>query len=466
MTQPHALRSYGWLVLGYGGRTVAYLLLTVILATALDPAGFGQLSVFLAVAAGVAAVAGAWPFFAVPVLASGGEDMRPALRGALLLALGAGTVALLVTIPAADALMGEASPRVLLALAAYAMALIALQAGYAVLQAQERMWSIAAVQTAERALAALLVGALAVAGVLGVDEARIAVAVAGVLAGGAVSWILLRGLPARRTSTNRWADVRRVLRAVGPMGIVGVCGYLVAWFDVLALRLLSDDLTVGLYALAYQVFTVPLQMAALWVVATLPRHAREQRGVDATVDITGPLVLGWGGLVALFASAAALLLVVGFGEEYRGSAAPALVLVASAPPLIFYFAGVPILLAQSRAKVLAVLSVAGVAINVLLDVLLIPSMGLWAPVLATVAQNGCVTVAMVLVLRGGRLDLRLLLSLPASMTIALAALAPRAVTSIAAMTVVGGGCLVICVRELRRSRTVRFDASRREREIV
>jgi O-antigen/teichoic acid export membrane protein len=448
MSRPAALLQYGWLVLGYGGRTAAYLALTAILAATLDPAQFGRLSVFLAIGAGVAAVAGAWPFLAVPVLASRTGDVRAPLRGASLLAAGTGALALLAVLPLADLLLDDPGAGVLVALGAYALALVALQATYAVLQTQERMRSIALVQTAERALAAVLVGVLAAAGLLGVEEARGSVAVAATIAAAAAGAVVLRGLPRSSRASNRASDVRRVLRAVGPMGVVAVCGYLVAWFDVLALSLLADDRTVGLYALAYQVFTVPVQIAGLWIVATLPRHAREGAGADDRPSAA--MVLGWAGLVALLAAAAALLLRVGFGDEYRAAAAPALVLMASVPPLVFYFVGVPILLADGRAKVLAVMSIAGAIVNIVIDVALIPSLGLWAPVIATVMQNVGVTLAMVAVLRG-RLDARLLLAVPAVSAVAAAAVAPRSAGTLAAMLIVGGTCLVVGGRELRRS---------------
>ena len=60
-------RNVGWLWVGYVGRSLGYLALIVVFTRALGTAGFGLLSVFLAVTLGVSLVAGSWPFLAVPV---------------------------------------------------------------------------------------------------------------------------------------------------------------------------------------------------------------------------------------------------------------------------------------------------------------------------------------------------------------------------------------------------------------
>ena len=69
--------GFSWLALGYLGRTLAYLSLTTILARSLDPGAFGRLSVFLAVGAGIAALAGSWPFLSVPLLVGRGGTWPP-----------------------------------------------------------------------------------------------------------------------------------------------------------------------------------------------------------------------------------------------------------------------------------------------------------------------------------------------------------------------------------------------------
>ena len=73
-------RDVGWLWAGYAGRALVYLGLVVVLTRALGAAGFGQLSLFLAVTLGVSQVAGSWPFLAVPVLSAHGRSIGAAFR--------------------------------------------------------------------------------------------------------------------------------------------------------------------------------------------------------------------------------------------------------------------------------------------------------------------------------------------------------------------------------------------------
>lgn len=428
--QRHIFRGFSWLVAGYAGRTLAFVALTVILTHSLEPAAFGRLSIFLALAAGIGALAGSWPFLSVPMLVGSGRDMASAFMPALLLAGGLGVVLSLLSIPFSKQLLPQGGAA-LIPLVSYATALVALQGVYAVLQTQGRMRVIAGAQTAERMVAVVVVASVALAGGLTVARAEASLAIAAALACVGTAFLALRSEPilTPMTSARLRSGVADLLGAVGPFAIVSVCAYLIAWIDVLLLALYASDRIVGHYALAYQLFTVVLQTASLWIVAALPAHAaaatRDPAALRLKVRTARPMVALWSGAVAIFAVGVAIALTAVFGADYREALKPSLALLASAPPLAGYFVAVPILMAQSRGRELAIVALTGAVLNVGLDLALIPRMGIWGPVVATLTVNGASSIAILVLLVAGRAALRILVvSLPACATIGFLATSP------------------------------------------
>jgi O-antigen/teichoic acid export membrane protein len=453
--QSRVARGFSWLVAGYAGRTLAYAGLTAILARSLDPAGFGRLSVFLALAAGIAALAGSWPFLSVPLLVGAGRDMAAAFMPALLLAGCLGVLLGLLSIPLSDTFLQQDGGAVI-TLLAYAIALIALQGLYAVLQTQGRMRTIAGAQTGERAVAALVVAGIAAAGGLTVARAQASLAVAGALACVGTAVLTLRSTriftPIHRSALR--AGLADLFEAVGPMAIVSVCTYVIAWIDVLLLALFKPDSTVGHYALAYQIFMIVLQVASLWIVAALPIHVatatRDPAALRLPVDTARRMVVLWSAAVAAFAAGVALALVAVFGSDYERALAPSLALLASTPPLAAYFAVIPILLAQKRAREVARVAIAFAALNLGLDLALIPSLGLWAPVLATVTVDVAASIAILVILVGRKAALRILAPCaPACLAIGALAAAPHSPLATGAVLLVAAGAAIVGARSGR-----------------
>lgn len=425
---PSLTRGMGWLALGYGARAVGFLGLAALLAHELGPDGYGRLALFLAIGAGIAALAGAWPFLAVPVLAPRHGVPGP-LGGALGIAaigLAAGTVLAAIALPVAVAALAGL----------YACGLVGLHAVSSVLQTAERHRDIALLQGADRLVALAVMGAVASGAGLVLDGARAGLAAAALLSA-AAAWQVVVARPG--LAPRGGGEWRAVLGAVGAMGIVAVCAYVVQWGDVLVLAAATDDRTVGFYTLAYQVVTVPVQVAALWIVVALPAH------VDGRAPaLARSVVTGWGGAVAVFSAGVALLLVVAFGEGYSDARAPCLALLASVPFAVVYVAGVPRLIAAGRARDLAVLSVVAALVNLGLDVALVGPLGIWAPVVGTLVQNVGVAVAMTILVGGDlRRDLLLVALGPAS---GIALLAVLDGATWAAATLAAAGALLVARR--------------------
>lgn len=432
-------RDVGWLWAGYAGRALVYLGLVLVLTRALGASGFGALSLFLAVTLGVSQVAGSWPFLAVPVLSAHGRSIGAAFRPAAYVAAMATAGALMVALPISF-LIHSRAPTSLASVVGYSVALVGLQGIYAVLQTEGRMSGIAAVQTAERGAALVL--ALAVTGfftltVLG-SEAVLAVASIGTCTVAYV-WIGRRqGLFRSQAGDIPDHLVSTVMHAVGAMGIVSVCSYGVAWVDVFILAAFRSNADVGVYSLAYQVFTFVVQLGSLWAVATLPEHARSAAaGESLSRQLPAGRVLSaaalWSAVVAATAVGAAIVLPYAFGSDFDAAVTPLMVLLAgSGIGAAGYFLVLPALIASGHAKLLAKVSVVAVAINLTLDLLLVPGLGVLGPAIATVAQTLFATAAICVFALGARFSLRVFgVGLPAAIGVTLLAVDPTAPALIA-----------------------------------
>jgi O-antigen/teichoic acid export membrane protein len=381
----------GWLWTGYVARSLSYLALTAVLARALGPTGYGELSLFLALTLGVAQVAGSWPFLAVPVLGARSKSVAAAFRPAAIVASVATLAALALALPLAALIMSDS----LLALAAlllYSVALVGLQGAYGVLQTEGRMRGIASLQTLERLgglVAVVIVGVLATLTVQSTEVLLAVVAAVTCLAAFAfMTPAALRG-PEEGSPDHL---VSTVVKAVGAMGIVSVCAYGVAWVDIYVLNAFTSHADVGIYSLAYQVFTFVVQLGSLWTVATLPRHARsEAAGEDLLsqlpMDRTLTVTFLWSAVVSILAVVSIFALPPVFGTDFEQAVVPMTILLSGAIYLAGYFAVLPTFVAGGKTRFLAKVSVVSVAINIGLDLVLVPLVGFNGPAIATLAQT-------------------------------------------------------------------------------
>lgn len=385
------VHDVAWLWTGYVGRSLAYLGLVIVLSKQLGPAGFGELSLFLAVTLGVSQLAGSWPFLAVPVLSARESTIAAAFHPAARVAAIGTVLALLVAVPAV-ALVGSPSAVTVLALCLYALALVGLQGAYSVFQTEGRMRSIASVQSAERAvgLVAMLAALLLTSLTVDLAEALLAVTA------GATCLVVFAAIERRhrilRLPTHERHALATVMSAVGAMAIASACAYGVAWVDVYILAAFRSNADVGIYSLAYQIYNFTIQIGSLWVVATLPRHARSAAaGVSMAEQVQAPrLLLGarlWGGAVAAGGIVVGLLLPPVFGDDFARANAPLMLLLSSTALSLGYFAATPSLVAAGRTAAMAKLGAVAIAINLALDLILVPTIGIEGPAYATIAQT-------------------------------------------------------------------------------
>jgi len=448
-------RQVSWLCLGYGGRTLAFLGLNVLLAQRLGPEQYGAVSLFLAVGAAIAYLAGAWPFQAVPMLVAEGRGVGETFRAAALAALAGAVVLTAGALPLAGALLGG-EPGLLVLVLVYASAQLALQGAYSVLQTLGRARAIAAVQTGERVLALAVVAVIAATAGLGDREAQLALAVSAVVAAVIVLVPLARRAGLLRRSGTPAVRPGTIGRTVGLLAVVTTGSYVVAWVDLLLLGAFRSDAEVGHYALAYQVMTLVLQLGSLWIVVALPEYARRRaRDPAATEQLPPPAQLAaaarlWSAGVAGVAVASALLLTTVFGAGFAASMGPLVVLLAGACVLAGYFAAVPVLMAQRRLRALATVTVGAIVTNVGLDLVLIPAVGAWGAAVATTAQTLAVTAAVLWLAAGPRAVLTQLGAVaPVLAALLVLAAEPRRAELLGAVVAVAAGVALCAARSLR-----------------
>jgi O-antigen/teichoic acid export membrane protein len=454
------LRDVGWLWAGYIGRSLAYFGLIVLFTRELGTEGFGQLSLFLAVTLGVSQVAGSWPFLAVPVLHAQGRTIGASFRPSAYVAALATAAALVIAIPVSAAIGIDGAGQ-LLAVFAASVALVGLQGIFSVQQTEGRMSGIALLQTGERVVALVLVGAAALLTDLDVVGSEVLLAVASVVVCAAGFAVVGRRQKLLRRRAGEMPDhlISTVMDSVGAMAIVSVCSYGVAYADIFVLAAFKSDSAVGIYSLAYQVFSFVTQITSYWLVAALPEHARST-AAGAAIHEQLPLrrlvvYIGlWAALIGVGGVVGVELLPVAFGADFEEAASPLLLLLGgSAIFLAIYFAVLPALIAAGRTVTIARVAIVSVVINIVLDVALVPPLGVEGPAYATFAQTLFAAGALSIVALGLGPALRLFaVGAPAAAATMLLAIDPTDAGLAILCTLVALATAAFCLELLRRGR--------------
>jgi O-antigen/teichoic acid export membrane protein len=367
---------------------------------------------------------------------------------------------LVVAIPVSVAI-GVGAAVSVVAVVVASVSLVGLQGIFSVQQTEGRMPGIAMLQTAERVVALVLAAATTVAVGLDVLGSQVVLALASLLTFAAGFVVVGRRQRLLRRGPGEMPDheISTVVGAVGAMAIVSVCSYGIAWADIFVLAAFKSDSEVGVYSLAYQIFSFVTQLTSYWLVAALPHHARssasgeevrEQLPLHRLVTYTGL----WAALVGLGGVVAALLLPVAFGSDFEATTPPLLLLLGGSGIFIAtYFAVLPALIAAGHTPLIARIAIGSVVINIALDLALVPPLGVSGPAFATFAQTLFATVAVALAALGTAATLRLLaVAAPAAAaTMALAADPGDARLSILC-AVVALATAAFCLASLRRSR--------------
>jgi O-antigen/teichoic acid export membrane protein len=319
------------------------------------------------------------------------ELMANALTLRLLLALATIAVAGLVSL----LLPYEPDVRTAILLAGVPLLLGSLNSAItALLQADLRMGRAAVADVVGR-LAAF--GAVLVVVGLGLGF-HAAVAAAGV--GAAVTLVVTFALvkPMVRVGMSATPEVwRPLLRASLPVGLALALNEAYVRADAVIISVYRDFDEVGLYSLAYRVLELSTVLGAVFLTSMFPvmsRHARDGR-LRETVQVAWDVfVIAGAALAACGAVMAPEIVRVAGGEDFADAADPLSVLLAAGA--IAFVNGVIgyALIAVDRQRKALWLNGAGLAVNVALNLVLVPPYGIVAAAVVTLFSE-------LLVLAGG-----------------------------------------------------------------
>jgi O-antigen/teichoic acid export membrane protein len=319
------------------------------------------------------------------------------------------------------------------------------------------MREIAAVQTGERVLTLAILLAIVFGSAITVRLAEGTLAAAAVAASGIAYLTLVKREDLFGSGPGLSLDWRTVLKTIGAMGIVNAASYGVAWIDVYLLAAFKPDADVGIYSLAYQVYTFALQLASLWIVATLPRHAKSHHaGIPLAEQLPREkMLMGirvWAALIGFGAVIAALALAAVFGSSFADSAQPLMILLVGASFLAAYLAVVSALIATDESPLIARVSIVCVALNIAIDLALIPTVGLIGPAIATTAQSAVGAAWLISHALGTRRLLEIVkANAPVAVAISVLAIDPSSLPLLALTTIVSALSLAPALRWLRDS---------------
>jgi O-antigen/teichoic acid export membrane protein len=270
----------------------------------------------------------------------------------------------------------------------------------AVFRGQERF----ADETRLNVLRALLVAG---GGLAGIALGHSLSALAGGMAAGSVA-VALAGLPAVKARTPAGGAVDRLLarQALGealPIWLAGLLSLLYFRGDAVLLQILRGDAELGIYSAAYKIFEGSMLVPAILLAAAFPPLARahsdrpRQRRWEGLV-LAALLALGLlGGAVCRLAAAPIVALV--FGPAFAPAVASLRVLALGLPLLFVNYGLTHFLIARDLGGKNLVLAAAMLALNVALNLLLIPRLGGPGAAWATVATEAALTGCCLLILR-------------------------------------------------------------------
>jgi O-antigen/teichoic acid export membrane protein len=236
-------------------------------------------------------------------------------------------------------------------------------------------------------------------------------AAAAVVLVGTVVYLGRRGVPCRPAYDGvTW---RSLARKAAPLGIATVLGIASYRLDILVLAALKGSAAAGIYGLAYRFVDASIPIAVFFVGAAFPafsrslaegsfepRHAR--RALDFLLLVSLPLCLGGVALaphlVRLFA-----------GPAYAAADVPLRLLLLSLPFTFVTMFLVSLAIASGRQASVAWLTAGGVALNLVLNLALVPRYSYVAAASATLASEVAGTVALAALARrwfGLRLSVR------------------------------------------------------------
>lgn len=325
-----------------------------------------------------------------------------------------------------------------------------------VLNAAGRMRLAAAATAARQAL--LVVGLMAIATSV-TGHSILAVAWLTVLVAAALSLALLlalRGLQMWPPTLDR-PQLRRMVIFSLPLIAFAASQYGMRSVDVIVLRVFSAPEDVGIYALAYQSYTMLQSLAVAITIVLIPlfvslrEGGREELVARYFERIVPQLVFATSVVAGLLAPLVVLLVPFAFGDAFEEAARPLALLMAALALFAAASLLAPILMLHERTRETAVINVAALGLNVVGDIVLIGLLGagIAGPAIATTAALAVIVAGYFVIVRR---DLRTAPVLSFALVLPLGAGLLPAVLVAGALGVSGGftACALVTIAVLWR----------------
>jgi len=213
---------------------------------------------------------------------------------------------------------------------------------------------------------------------------------------GDVLWALLMLVWLRRLGHTlplelAWSRIQPLLARSFPLVLNILLGLLIFNCDLLVLKYLHGNASVGLYAASYQLISFLINMAWAYSHSLLPaltqastangaRHALYHTSLAQSFAVGAPLAVGG----ALLSSA---LIALVFGEQYSESAAPLAILVASVPFLLYKDVAMVALIVAGRENVVLRMTAIAVVFNLVGNLIFVPRYGMIGAASTTLATE-------------------------------------------------------------------------------
>jgi O-antigen/teichoic acid export membrane protein len=199
------------------------------------------------------------------------------------------------------------------------------------------------------------------------------------------TWLLVRKLAPVRMAAS--AEVwRPLLRTSLPVGLALALNEMYVRADTVIISIYRDFDEVGLYSLAYRVLELTTVLGAAFLTSIFPviaRHAREGRLRESVQVAWDVFVIAGAALAACGAAVAPELIRVAGGPDFADAADPLRVLlVAGAIAFVNGVIGYT-LIAVDRQRNALWLNATGLAVNVALNLVLVPAYGIVAAAVVT-----------------------------------------------------------------------------------
>ena len=219
---------------------------------------------------------------------------------------------------------------------------------------------------------------------------------------------LVRAVGRRVRPGGGCADGIRVLKHAAPLGLARAFRTIVVTFDVVLLGFLATSREVGLYSAAYRLTFLLMSVVASISAAYMPSYARvvdegarpTRRLMEASLA-TGALI-GAPLIIGVIVTAPALIELL-FGAAYVEAATALRLLTLSVGLIFVYWIAGNLLIVVHRIGTYAKMQAVAAAVNIGLNLVLIPRFGISGAALATLASELTVVCAAFVVMRRLRL---------------------------------------------------------------